>query len=379
MTVAGLIFSNIHDNNVPELTQKRTMASVPYGGRYRLIDFTLSNMVNAGISKIGILTQYNYQSLLDHVGSGKDWDLSRSDGGLKILPPFITAYDNASKSASSYTHRLESLMGAYNFISKSKEDYFVLSDCDTVCNIDLRDVINYHIENHADITIVAKNTYLTKEEAAGSTIVETDDSDKIVNLLYKPANFEGNFNLCLNIFVLKREYLVNILLESIARGYHSLTQDIIVRNKDTAKFMMYSKFDGYYASITSLDKYYKCSMDLLDPEIKADIFGIKNRPVFTKVKNFVPAKYLGESKVKNSLIADGCVIEGTVENSIIFRGVKVGKGAVVKNCILMQDTYVGDNTSLNCVICDKNVVIKNGRNLSGHETHPFSVGKGAVI
>ena len=379
MTVAGLIFSNIHDNNVPELTQKRTMASVPYGGRYRLIEFTLSNMVNAGISKIGILTQYNYQSLLDHVGSGKDWDLSRSDGGLKILPPFITAYDNASKSASSYTHRLESLMGAYNFISKSKEDYFVLSDCDTVCNIDLRDVINYHIENHADITIVAKNTYLTKEEAAGSTIVETDDNGKVVNLLYKPANFEGNFNLCLNIFVLKREYLVNILLESIARGYHSLTQDIIVRNKDTAKFMMYSKFDGYYASITSLDKYYKCNMDLLNPEIKADIFGIRNRPVFTKVKNFVPAKYLGESKVKNSLIADGCVIEGTVENSIIFRGVKVGKGAVVKNCILMQNTYVGDNSSLNCVICDKNVVIKNGRNLSGHETHPFSVGKGTVI
>ena len=379
MTVAGLIFSNIHDNNVPELTQKRTMASVPYGGRYRLIDFTLSNMVNAGISKIGILTQYNYQSLLDHVGSGKDWDLSRSEGGLKILPPFITAYDNASKSTQSYTHRLESLMGAYNFISKSKEDYFVLSDCDTVCNIDLRDVINYHIENHADITIVAKNTYLTKEEAAGSTIVETDDTGKVVNLLYRPANFEGNFNLCLNIFVLKREYLVNILLESIARGYHSLTQDIIVRNKDTAKFMMYSKFDGYYASISSLDKYYKCSMDLLNPEIKADIFGIRNRPVFTKVKNFVPAKYLGDSKVKNSLIADGCVIEGTVENSIIFRGVKVGKGAVVKNCILMQNTYVGDNSSLNCVICDKNVVIKNGRNLSGHETHPFSVGKGTVI
>ena len=159
MTVAGLIFSNIHDNNVPELTQKRTMASVPYGGRYRLIDFTLSNMVNAGISKIGILTQYNYQSLLDHVGSGKDWDLSRSDGGLKIIPPFITAYDNASKSTQSYTHRLESLMGAYSFISKSKEDYFVLSDCDIICNIDLKDVIKFHVENGADITLVTKNVY----------------------------------------------------------------------------------------------------------------------------------------------------------------------------------------------------------------------------
>lgn len=378
MTVAGLVFSNIHDNNVPELTQKRTMASVPFGGRYRLIDFTLSNMVNAGISKIGIITHYNYQSLLDHVGSGKDWDLSRSEGGLKIIPPYITAYDKTG-SGKAYTHRLEAMMNAFSFISKCKEDYFVLSDCDTVCNIDLRDVINYHIENHADITIVAKNTYLTKEEAAGATIVETDANDRVLNLLYSPSNLEGNLNLCLNIFVLKREYLMNILLDSLSRGYQSLTKDVIERNKDTAKFMMYSKFDGYYASITSLDKYYRCSMDLLDRNIKENIFGVKNRPIFTKVKNFVPAKYLGNSCVKNSLIADGCVIEGTVENSIIFRGVKVGKGTVIKNSIIMQDTFVGDNVNLNCVICDKNAVIKNGRNLSGHETHPFSISKSTVI
>ncbi len=379
MTVAGLIFSNIHDNNVPELTHKRTMASVPYGGRYRLIDFTLSNMVNAGINKIGIITHYNYQSLLDHVGSGKDWDLSRSEGGLKILPPFITAYDNTTSSVQPYSSRLEAMMGAYNFISRCKEDYIVLSDCDTVCNIDLKDVINYHIENHADITIVAKNTYLTKAEAAGATIVETDENDRVQNMLHSPTNLEGNMNLCLNIFVLKREYLENIVLDSLARGYHSFTKDIIARYKDTAKFMMYSKFDGYYASITSLDKYYKCSMDLLKKEVKENIFGIKNRPIFTKVKNFVPAKYLGNSSVKNSLIADGCVIEGTVENSIIFRGVKIGKGTVVKNSIIMQDTFVGDNVNLNCVICDKNAVIKNGRNLSGHETHPFSISKSTVI
>ena len=149
MTVAGLVFSNIHDNNVPELTHKRTMASVPFGGRYRLIDFTLSNMVNADITKIGIITHYNYQSLMDHLGSGKDWDLSRSSGGLKILPPFVTAYDNTTNSVQPYSSRLEAMMGAYNFISPSTEDYFVLSDCDTVCNIDLRDVIDFHIENHA--------------------------------------------------------------------------------------------------------------------------------------------------------------------------------------------------------------------------------------
>lgn len=379
MTAAGLVFSNIHDKNIPELTHKRTMASVPYGGRYRLIDFALSNMVNAGISKIGIITHYNYQSLLDHVGSGKDWDLSRSDGGLKILPPFITAYDNTAGAVQPYSHRLEAMMGAYHFISRCKEDYFVLSDCDTVCNIDLRDVIEYHIENHADITVAAKNTYLTKEETSGATIVETDENDRVLNLLHNPCNIEGNLNICLNIFVLKREYLVNILLDALARGYHSFTKDVIQRNKDTAKFMMYSRFDGYYASITSLDKYYRCSMDLLDRKVKADLFGRKNRPVFTKIKNSVPAKYLGTSSVKNSLIADGCVIEGTVENSVIFRGVKIGKGTTVKNSVIMQNTFIGDSVNLNCVICDKNAVIKIGRNLSGHETHPFSIGKGTVI
>lgn len=376
MTVAGLVFANIHDNNVPELTHKRTMASVPYGGRYRLIDFTLSNMVNAGISKIGIITHYNYQSLMDHLGSGKDWDLTRSDGGLKILPPFITAYDNTTSSTQS---RLEAMMGAYNFISRCKEDYIVLSDCDTVCNIDIRDVIDFHIENHADITIVAKNTYITKAQAMGATIVETDENDRVQNLLHSPSNFEGNGNLCLNIFVIKREYLVNILLESLSRGYKSFTKDVIVRYKDSAKFMMYGKFDGYYASITSLDEYYKCSMDLLDRSIKDNIFGIKTRPIFTKVKNSAPARYLDESSVKNSLIADGCVIEGTVENSILFRGVKIGKGTVVKNSIIMQDTYVGNNVNLNCVICDKNAVIKNDRNLSGYFTHPFLISKSTVI
>ncbi len=376
MTVAGLVFANIHDNNVPELTHKRTMASVPYGGRYRLIDFTLSNMVNAGISKIGLITHYNYQSLMDHLGSGKDWDLTRSDGGLKILPPFITAYDNTTSSNQS---RLEAMMGAYNFISRCKEDYIVLSDCDTVCNIDIRDVIDFHIENHADITIVAKNTYISKDQAMGATIVETDENDRVQNLLHSPTNFEGNGNLCLNIFVIKREYLVNILLESLSRGYKSFTKDVIVRYKDSAKFMMYGKFDGYYASITSLDKYYKCSMDLLDRSIKDNIFGIKTRPIFTKVKNSAPARYLDESSVKNSLIADGCVIEGTVENSILFRGVKVGKGTVIKNSIIMQDTYVGNNVNLNCVICDKNAVIKNDRNLSGYFTHPFLISKSTVI
>lgn len=378
ITAAGLVFSNIHDRNVPELTQKRTMASVPFGGRYRLVDFTLSNMVNADISKVGIITHYNYQSLMDHLGTGKDWDLARSSGGIKILPPFITAYDNTTSSVQPYSSRLEALMGAYNFISRCTEDYMVLSDCDIVCNIDLRDVIKFHVEKGSDITIVTKNLYLSTEAAKHCTIVETSEDGRVTNLIHNPNFASGFMDMCLNIFVLKTEYLRSIVIDSLARGYKSFTHDIIFRGKDTMKFMKY-EYDGYFAAINSLDGYYKSNMDLLNPEVRDCIFGIKQRPVYTKVKNTPPAKYIGEGKVSNSLIADGCVIEGTVENSILFRGVHVGKGTVIKNSIIMQDSSVGNDVSLNCVIADKNTVIRNGRVLSGHETHPFSLGKGTVI
>lgn len=378
ITVAGLVFSNIHDRNIPELTHKRTMASVPFGGRYRLVDFTLSNMVNADIYKVGIITHYNYQSLVDHLEAGKDWDLARRSGGLKILPPYITAYDNTTVSTRPYSSRLEALMGAYNFISKCSEEYIVLSDCDIVCNIDLKDVIDFHISHGADITIVTKNLYLSPEAARNCTLVDSDSNGRITGLIHNPTSMAGFMDLCLNIFVLRREYLQSIVLDSLARGYKSFTKDIIAANKESMKFMKY-EYDGYFAAMNTVEGYYKSSMDLLRPDVRDCIFGIKTRPILTKVKNSAPTKYMGNASVKNSLIADGCVIEGVVENSILFRGVHVGKGSVVKNSIVMQDSTIGDDVTLNCVIADKNVVVKDGRVLSGHETHPFCISKGAVI
>lgn len=377
ITAAGLIFSNIHDKNVPELTSKRSMASVPFGGRYRLVDFALSNMVNADITKVGIITHYNYQSLVDHLGTGKDWDLARSTGGLKILPPQITAFDNAH-AKTVFSSRLEALMNAYNFVSKSTEEYIVLSDCDIVCNIDLKKVIKAHADSGADITLVTKNVYLSSEMAKNCTIVESDNKGRVTNLIDNPVSMEGNLDLCLNIFVLKREFLHQIILDTLSRGYKSFTKDIIAANKDTMKFMKY-EYDGYFATINTLDGYFKSNMDFLSADVRKCVFGEKKRPVYTKVKNSAPAKYIDGASVKNSLIADGCVVEGTVENSILFRGVHVGKGTTVKNCIIMQDSDIGKNVNLNCVIADKNVVIKDGRNLSGHETHPFSIAKGTTI
>ncbi len=377
MTAAGLIFSNIHDASIPELTRIRTIASVPFGGKYRMIDFALSNLVNSGITKVGIITHYNYQSLLDHIGTGKDWDLARRSGGIKILPPFITAFDSSAAS-SVYATRLEALLGVMNFIGRCNEDYIVTSDCDLICNIDIADVLRQHEATDADITIVSKK--INPDDYPLTTHTEVLTADDQGNLLdvvdYTPRT--GEIDISLNVMVFKRTYLQNILLDAAAHGYTAFYRDIVSRNIGQDKIMVYH-YDGYYSMVGSLTSFFESNMKLLGSEAREGLFGIKNRPVLTKVRNSPPTKYSSDAKVTDSLIADGCVIEGQVENSILFRGVKVGKGTIVRNSILMQDTYVGSDVALNCVVTDKNVIIKDGRVLSGHETMPFFIGKGGMI
>jgi len=377
MSTAGIIFSNIHDNNLPELTRNRTMASVPYGCRYRLIDFALSNMVNSNISNVSVITHYNYQSLMDHIGTGKDWDLARRAGGIKILPPFITAYANNENAL--YRTRLEALKSVNHSISKITDDYVVLSDCDVICNVNLNEMVKNHIENNADITLAVKKVTLSKEQAKNNVIFDSDDNGRIVDVKAYPNNFEGEAEINLNIMVMSRHYLQEIVLDSIAHNYNSLTKDIMLKNVATRNYRVY-RYDGYFACITSSEDYYKSNMELIsNKEVRKQLFGVKNRPIYTKVRNSAPTYYSPDAKVKNSLIADGCEIYGEVENSIIFRGTKIGKGSVVKNCILFQDTFTGENVRLNCVIADKNVVIRDNKNLSGDETLPFYLSKGKMI
>ena len=377
MTAAGLIFSNIHNECLPELTRLRTMASVPFGGRYRLIDFPLSNMVNSGISKIGIITHYNYQSLLDHIGTGKDWDLARRSGGIKILPPFITAYD-AKATSSLYNTRLEALLGVTNFISRCTEDVLVLSDCDTICNIDLSKVLAQHEETGADITVVTKRVDSAEFNADRHSVLVLDEEDKILDAAEYSSDIKGSFDVSTNIMVITRRYLITVLNDAAAHGYTSFFRDIISRNVGKADFRAY-RYDGFYALINNLPGYFDTSMKLLESDVREELFEIADRPVFTKVRNSAPTSYSEGAKVSNSIVADGCVIEGTVENCVVFRGVKVGKGTVVRNSILLQDTYIGENVNLNCVITDKNAVIRDGRNLSGHESMPFYIGKGVMV
>lgn len=382
MTAAGLIFSNIHDKNLSELTRYRTMASIPFGGRYRLIDFALSNMVNSNITKIGIVTHYNYQSLLDHIGTGKDWDLARRSGGIKILPPFINAYENKTCDGI-YKTRLEALLGAVGFVNRCTEDYIVLSDCDVICNIDISKVINEHERSGADITIVTKRINASEYTLSSDVTVVKEaatsgDAGRITAFYEYNRAIIGVIDISTNIMVMKRIYLQGILNEAEANGYHSFHRDIIAARLGNANFRTY-RYDGPYALMRSLKDYYACSMKLLGGELRHGLFGIYGRPVYTKVRNSPPTVYAVDADVKNSLIADGCIIEGEVENSIIFRGVHIGKGTKVKNTVLFQDCFVGSNVFLNCVLADKNAVIRDDRMLSGHDTMPFFVKKGSII
>ena len=377
MAVAGLIFSNIHNSSVPELTSVRTIASIPFGCRYRLIDFPLSQMVNSGVTKIGVIAHNNYQSLMDHIGTGKDWDLARRSGGIRILPPYIMSH-NSANGGRLYTTRLEALMGVIHFIAKCNEDHIVLSDCDSLCNVDLKDIIRTHEKNAADMTIVTRTVKQGDiPPSEDATAVTCDVNGRIIEL----AGCTSKMTECevsTNIMVVKRTFLLDIINDSAAHGYTKFYLESLASRLEHARINAYH-FDGIFLQISSLVSYYKASMRLLDSDVRNELFNSSERMVYTKLRNSAPTVYQSTSSVKNSLIADGCCIEGVVENSIVFRGVHVSRGAVVKNAILLQDTYVGADTTLNCVITDKNVVIRDGRHLSGHESMPFFLSKGSLI
>ncbi len=377
MNAAGIIFSNIHDKNITELTSRRTMASIPFACRYRLIDFALSNMVNSGITNIDVIAHYNYHSLMDHIGNGKNWDLARRTGGIKILPPYITAYANSSNTL--YNTRLEALKSVIHSISNIREEYIVLSDCDVICNIDFDALLKYHIDRKADVTMVVKNLDLNDRSPDKNVVYRSDSNGMITDIISHPLDLRGNHDIALNIWIINKDLLISMVNDAIAHGYVNFSRDILARNIGRLKMQVY-KHTGFSSVVSSFEDYYSVSMKLLkDREIRRALFEIPERPIFTKVRNSAPTKYIGGAQASNSLIADGCIIEGTVDNSILFRGVRVGKGAVVKNSILFQDTVISDNAYLNCLVTDKNVVIRDGRILSGHETMPVYIEKGRMI
>lgn len=368
--VLGLVFANMHDTTLGDMTKNRTMGSVMFGGRYRLIDFPLSNMVNSGISEVGVITKSNYQSLLDHLGSAREWDLARKKGGLYILPPF------GNVESTLYRGRIEALYGAMSFIKHSRAKYVILSDCDVVTNIDYKPIVAAHIESGADITAVAHTGVYSSDEIKTSTVFNVDADKNVTSVLINP-DISGTCTTSLNVFVMSMDFLIETVNDALARGNVSFERNILQEKCRELKIKIY-EYDNYFSKLNSPESYFKSNMALLEPENARKLF-VPKRSIYTKVSDNAPVKYDLDSKVSNSLIADGCIIEGEVENSVLFRGVKVGKGAKVKNCILMQGTVVGDNAELNYLITDKNVSICENHILTSSPQYPMYVGKGASV
>lgn len=368
--VLGLVFANMHDTTLGDMTKNRTMGSVMFGGRYRLIDFPLSNMVNSGISEVGVITKSNYQSLLDHLGSAREWDLARKKGGLYILPPF------GNVESTLYRGRIEALYGAMSFIKHSRAKYVILSDCDVVTNIDYKPIVAAHIESGADITAVAHTGVYSSDDIKTSTVFNVDADKNVTSVLINP-DISGTCTTSLNVFVMSMDFLIETVNDAMARGNVSFERNILQEKCRELKIKIY-EYDNYFSKLNSPESYFKSNMALLESENARKLF-VPKRSIYTKVSDNAPVKYDLDSKVSNSLVADGCIIEGEVENSVLFRGVKVGKGAKVKNCILMQGTVVGDNAELNYLITDKNVSICENHILTSSPQYPMYVGKGASV
>ncbi|MBO5069471.1 MAG: glucose-1-phosphate adenylyltransferase subunit GlgD [Roseburia sp.] len=371
----GIIFPNSYDTLVPQLVSNRLMASIPFAGRYRMVDFILSSMANCGINNISLIVRENYHSLMDHLGAGREWDLSLKNGGLNIIPPF------AEKTVKVYNGRIEALASIMNFLKKQKEKYVVMSDANIAVNFDFKTLIKTHVESGADVTVV----YKEEELPPGVTINSLMDTDMYYTFDLENGRVKkikintqetGVQNFSMNIYVIERELLIGQIYEAYVHGQVYFERDILAPQLDKLNVQAY-KYEGYSARICDMKSYFDENMKLLD-EANLDALFAGN-PIYTKIRDDNPTRYIDGAKVKNIMAADGCVIEGEVENSVLFRGVKVGKGAKVKNCVLMQDTVIGEGASVEYLISDKNVKITAGKELKGTDSFPVFVSKNQIV
>ncbi len=369
--VAGIVFANTNDNFLKKLTAHRSMASVPIGGRYRLIDFALSNLVNAGVTSVGIITKEKYRSLMDHVGSGIPWELDRKNGGLYLLPP----YQNSKMKR--YSGTVDALYGAKDYIERCNSEYIVLCDSDLLANVDIQAALENHISKNADISLVYhKGVVAPCEEPRETMLLKLNSDNKITAISFENEK-ETKTAFGIGITILSRKLLLNLVSEAVDNESASFNRDVIAKKLKSLDVIGFEHSD-YAALMNGTHSYYNASMDLLLPEVRRQLFN-KNRPIFTKTRDDMPTRYGTKADVKNCFIADGCVINGTVKNSILFRGVTVEKGAVVENCILMQETSVGNNAEILNVIADKNAVIGDGMVVKGTDKKHFFVKKNQIV
>lgn len=370
----GIIFPNSYDNLVPELAGDRLMASIPFAGRYRIIDFLLSSLANCGISNIAIVVRENYHSLMDHLGSGRAWDLLRKNGGLSIFPPY------AEKNMKVYSGRVEALESILPYLRSKKEKYVIMMDANIAVDFDFNAMLAEHIESGADVTVA-----YTEQEIPAELIRAGSHGDMYYTLkldegrvrrIFMNSEMCGKQNLSMNIYIMDREALIDKIHAAFVRGYSYFERDILAPRLEKYNIRGY-KYDGYYARICGLKSYFDENMKLLDDENLDALF--TGGQIYTKIRDDNPTRYINGCKTKNNLVADGCVIEGDVENCVLFRGVKIAKGAKIRNSVLMQDTVVNAGARLDYVVTDKNVTIEVGQELKGTDTQPFYVAKGHTV
>ena len=366
----GIVFPNSYDATIAELVNVRLMASIPFASRYRLIDFMLSSMTNCDIDNISLIVNNNYHSLMDHLGSGREWDLVRKNGGLNIFPP------HAEKTSKHYTGRVAAIASLLDFLRDQKENYVVMADTNYAINFDFKDMIEKHIETGADVTIA----YNEQEVPEGYRQLPNDqgfyytfaiDNGRIKKI-YVNTEDAGIQNLSMNIFVVKRELLIDLINTAFVRGQKYFERDVLLNQLDVLNVQAY-KYEGYIARITNIKSYFDENMKLLDDYNSDALFA--PAPVYTKIRDDNPTRYISGAKAENVMVADGCIIEGEVENSVLFRGVRIAKGAKVKNCVLMQDTVVEAGADIEYLITDKEVTITAGKSMKGTDSYPVYIGK----
>ena len=368
MNVMGIIFAN--DASIGTLTEKRTMASLPFGGRYRQVDFALSNLTCAGIRHIGIITRHNYQSLMHHIGSGEEWGLELGEGALEFLTPY------AQSVTDSYRGKLESLASAMDFLEYGNEDYVVIIDSAILSNVDLNKIVAAHAASGKDITVVAKAGICngTKKVDLAVKLEKGQIADMAVDYA-APKDYLAS----MDIFVMGKKWLIEQVKECVARNLYHMDRNLVMGgwSRGVVSVNVY-EYEGVAQFNESVDEYYANTLALLDAEVRHDLFGA-NHPVFTKVRDRVPCYYGEEAELDDCLIADGCVLEGKVEDSVLFRQVSIGEGAEVENCIIMNDCVIGAGAKLKNVILDKEVTVTPGAKLYGTKGHPIVIKKGETV
>ncbi len=362
----GIIFAYSKCEKLKTLVEHRVSDSIPYAARYRMIDFMISNMVNAGVTDVGIILQDKYQSMLDHIGSGKDWDLSRRHGGLRLLP--ATPKNDPSRA---FRGNMEALTSIESYVQRIRQDYVVLANGSLICNMPMGDVLQEHIRSGADITCVC-TPHCNMEKKTTYMLDEKKNITDVINGSMLAGGYEA-----LDVYVLSKKLLLELVMECDAHNEYSFRNAVLIGMKDRLNLHAFV-FDGYAARIDSVSEYYQRSMELLDSSVRADLF-MKDRPIRTKDRSDASTYYGPESQCTNSLIADGCIIEGEVRDSIIFRGVHVEKGAKVIGCILMQDTVIHVGATLKYAIADKNVTVNEYRMLMGHSNYPLAISKFSIV